>query len=294
MTMLHELQLQFKQPEAKAEIKTARSWRGITAQLFRLHLPCEYDFKWDGHSHYLAHHDLVLLDGQMQVLGGKPVAGGDLRDQMTFVPCGQPFEGWSKPANRLNSFIVVSFDPTAMEEELQTEFNGVNPRPNIYFKDNDLGATMCKLGKIMADHSGTGTNLYAETVAITAALEMLRLTRTDRLSINALGGLSSQQATWVRDYIEHNLARDIGLDDLATVCNLSRFHFSRAFKVTFGEPPYRYLNIRRAEHAKDMLAKTRLSIGDIAFACGFNGASQFGRSFKDAVGQTPLEYRRRS
>ncbi|MGV1754944.1 helix-turn-helix domain-containing protein [Agrobacterium sp. CG674] len=54
------------------------------------------------------------------------------------------------------------------------------------------------------------------------------------------------------------------------------------------------MNIRRVERAKLMLAETRLTVGDIALDCGFNGVSQFGRSFRDVVGQTPLEFRRRS
>lgn len=288
----HELQLNFKQPEATAEVQTTRSWRGVTGQFTRLKMPAEYDYKWDGHSHFLAHHDLVLLDGQVQILGTKPVAGRDLRDQMTFIPAGQTMKGWSRPAARLNSFTVVYFDQSAMEEELQAEFIGNDPQPHVYFKNLELGATMRKLGKVMADQSWPNRSLYAETIGLTAALEMFQLTQNARRHIKASGALSHLEATSVRDYIEDNLVRDIGLDDLATVCNLSRFHFSRAFKATFGEPPYRYLNIRRVERAKLMLAETRLTVGDIALACGFNGVSQFGRSFRDVVGQTPLEFRR--
>jgi AraC family transcriptional regulator len=294
MKALDELQLEFKEQEAIAEIQTARSWRGITAQFSRLQLPAEYEFKWDGHSHYLAHHDLVLLDGEMEVLGEKPIAGRDLRDQMTFVPLGQTIEGWSKPTDRLNTFTVVCFDPAAMEEELQAEFNGTDPRPNIYFKDTELGTTMRKLGRLMADDTRPTARVYAETLGLTAALEMFRIVQADTKQIKTTGTLSQSQAKAVKDYIEENLARDIGLDDLAAVCNLTRFHFSRAFKTTFGQPPYRYLNTRRVELAKQMLATTRFAVADIALSCGFNGVSQFGRSFKDVVGETPLEFRRRS
>ncbi|MBD8688839.1 MULTISPECIES: helix-turn-helix domain-containing protein [unclassified Rhizobium] len=291
--MPNELHLRFQQPEAKAEVHTTRSWRGVSAQFSRLKMPAEYDFKWDGHSHYLAHHDLVLLDGEMQVLGEKPIAGGDLRDLMTFVPVGQTIVGWSKPAVRLNSFTVVYFDPIVMEEELQSEFSNIDPHAHIYFNDNELGATMRKLGKVMAANQQLA-GFYTETIALTAALEIFQFTQADARHIKTSGALSSQQARSVRDYINENLARDIGLDDLAAVCNLTRFHFSRAFKATFGQPPYRYLNIRRVERGQRMLVETRIAIGDVAIACGFSGASQFGRAFRDVVGKTPLEFRRQA
>lgn len=289
-----ELQLQFREPRPNAEIHTATSMRGVSVQFSRLQLPAEYEFKWDGHSHYIAYHDLVLVDGEMEVLGEKPIAGRDLRDHITYVPAGHTIDGWAKPANRMNAFTVVCFDPSAMEEELQAEFNGIAARPRIYFKDDELGATMRKLGRLMADDKRPTAKIYAETVGLTAALEMFRIAHADTASIPSRGGLTQSQARMVQEYIEENLARDIGLDDLASVCGLTRFHFSRAFKATFGGSPYRYLNLMRVERAKKMLAVTQLAIADVASACGFNGASQFGRSFRDVVGQTPLEFRRRA
>lgn len=289
-----ELQIQFREGEADAEIVTAKSWRGVSVQFSRLRLPAEYEFSWDGSSHYLCYHDLALTDGEMEVLGEAPIAGRDLRDQMTYVPAGHAIHGWAKPVNRLNSFTVVCFDPAAMEAELQVAFNGNDPRPNIYFKDDELGATMRKLGRLMAEDSRPVAKVYAETVGLTAALEMLRIGQADPVGIKPSGQLSRTQMSLLTDYIEENLANDIGLDDLASVCGLTRFHFSRAFKATFGEPPHRYLTLRRMEQAKKMLATTQLSISDVAGVCGFNGVSQFGRSFRDVVGKTPLEFRRQA
>lgn len=129
-----ELQIQFREGEADAEIVTAKSWRGVSVQFSRLRLPAEYEFSWDGSSHYLCYHDLVLTDGEMEVLGGAPIAGRDLRDQMTYVPAGHAIHGWAKPVNRLNSFTVVCFDPAAMEAELQVAFNGNDPGPTFILR----------------------------------------------------------------------------------------------------------------------------------------------------------------
>lgn len=291
-----ELQLDFKEASPPPEIHTAKSWRGVSVQYSRLKLPTEYEFRWNGQSHYLAHHDLILADGEMEVLGEKPIAGRDLRDQMTYAPAGQTINGWAKPADRLNAFTVVCFDPAAMQEELQTEFDRTDPRPHIYFKDNELGATMRKLARLMADQERPVSKVYGETLGLTAALEMFRISIAEAETRKPMGTgeLSRSQRGLVQGYIEENLSMDIGLEELASVCGLTRFHFSRSFRATFGEAPYQYLTRRRLERAQQMLIGSQVPIADIAIACGFNGASQFARSFRNTVGQTPLAFRRRA
>ncbi|MEQ8740039.1 MAG: AraC family transcriptional regulator [Hoeflea sp.] len=181
-----------------------------------------------------------------------------------------------------------------MEEELQHEFNGFEARPQIYFQDEDLGATMRKLGRLMADQSAPASRVYAETMGLAAVLEMYRIsTRAPEPAIQgAAGTLSNAQCRLVQGYIEENLATDIGLDQIASVCGLTRFHFSRAFKASFGVPPYQYVNLRRVEKAKQILATTGLPVSSVAEACGFNSVSQFGRTFRGFVGQTPLAFRK--
>nr|WP_281413866.1 AraC family transcriptional regulator [Rhizobium rhizoryzae] len=121
---------------------------------------------------------------------------------------------------------------------------------------------------------------------------MVRLQSENALRVVKPGELSQSQRRLVLDYIEANLASDIGLDDLAAVAVMTRFHFSRAFKATFGEPPYKFVIRRRIERARKMLAETRLSVADIAAACGFSNGSQFTRTFRDTVGVPPLLFRK--
>lgn len=290
----NELLLRFEKASPPPEIHAAASWRGVSVQYSSLKLPAQYDFQWNGNSHYLAYHDLILLDGEMEILGEKPTVGRDLRDQMTYVPAGLTIDGWAKPADRVNAFTVVYFNPADMAEELQHELKGSEPRPHVYFKDPDLGATMRKLARLMADQDGPASKLYAETLGLAAALEMFRLSSelNSIKDVSGPGTLSRTQRDLVCSYIDENLARDIGLDELAQVCSLTRFHFSRAFKATFGKPPYHYILIRRIEQAQKMLATSRIPIADVALACGFSGASQFTRSFKGMTGQTPQAFRR--
>jgi AraC family transcriptional regulator len=230
----------------------------------------------------------------MEVLGERPVEGRDLRDTLTYVPAGGTITGWAKPADRLNAFTVVSFDPNIMQEELQTEFRSMQPLPMIYFKDGELATTMRKIARIMSDLQRPASKIYAETLGLAAALEMSRVSADGALLPRpiARGALSKAQHDRASSYIEENLHRDLQLDELANVCGLTRFHFSRSFKTTFGEPPYQYITRKRLERAQRLLTTGTLPVSEIAIACGFNGLTQFGRCFAKAVGMSPIRFRR--
>lgn len=93
------------------------------------------------------------------------------------------------------------------------------------------------------------------------------------------------------NYINAHFMDDITLEWAANYVGFSKFHFTRLFKeytyVTF----YDYLMHRRMQAAKVMLADSNMSITEIAFQTGFNNLSSFTRGFRNAIGQTPSEYR---
>jgi len=93
-------------------------------------------------------------------------------------------------------------------------------------------------------------------------------------------------------YIEEHLADEISLSSLARLVQLSPFHFSRAFKDSFGMPPHRYLTSRRIERAKTLLAERKLSVTEIGLGVGFSETSSFTSVFRKLTGETPTEYRR--
>jgi len=80
---------------------------------------------------------------------------------------------------------------------------------------------------------------------------------------------------------------------LARVSFVSEAHFARSFKDAFGVPPHRYLLTRRIERATALLRDTERSITDIAFETGWSSLGTFGRTFRDATGESPGEFRAR-
>jgi AraC family transcriptional regulator len=95
----------------------------------------------------------------------------------------------------------------------------------------------------------------------------------------------------VVDFIEANLASDVGLGELAAVAIMSPHHFSELFRRSTGESPHRYVVTRRLERAKNLLRETDLNILDIALSVGFADQSSFTKVFRRRVGVTPGAFR---
>ncbi|KQQ92635.1 AraC family transcriptional regulator [Leifsonia sp. Leaf325] len=96
----------------------------------------------------------------------------------------------------------------------------------------------------------------------------------------------------VRDRIDREYASPLDIEALARGVNLSSGHLSRAFKLAYGEAPYRYLMTRRIERAMTLLRRDDLSVTEICFAVGFSSLGTFSTRFSELVGVSPSAYRR--
>jgi transcriptional regulator GlxA family with amidase domain len=85
----------------------------------------------------------------------------------------------------------------------------------------------------------------------------------------------------------------LDIEWLAGSVSLSRAHFIRSFRETFGETPHRYLQRRRLERAMVLLRDSDRSVTDICLDVGFASLGSFSRTFRDIVGESPREYRER-
>jgi len=94
-----------------------------------------------------------------------------------------------------------------------------------------------------------------------------------------------------KDLADARYAEPLEVDDLARAAGLSKAHFSREFRRTFGESPYVYLMTRRLERAAALLRNTDHSVAEVCLEVGLQGVGSFTTSFKRMFGMTPTEYR---
>jgi AraC-like DNA-binding protein len=97
-----------------------------------------------------------------------------------------------------------------------------------------------------------------------------------------------------RDAMDRCYADALDISALADSVHLSRAHFIRSFRATFGETPHRYLQRRRIERAMALLRETDRSVTEICLDVGFASLGSFSRTFHEVVGVSPRAYRRQN
>jgi AraC family transcriptional regulator len=108
------------------------------------------------------------------------------------------------------------------------------------------------------------------------------------------GGLTSAQQRLTLDYIATHRRQDFNVDELADAAGLSRRHFQRAFKESFGETPYRFAHNTVMAAAVELVLGTQKSITEIALNLGFENFGNFSTAFKKHTGMSPEAFRRRN
>ena len=90
-------------------------------------------------------------------------------------------------------------------------------------------------------------------------------------------------------YVAQNFDKKIQNDEVANLCAMSPFRFSRGFKNAFGMSFRDYVVRYRLREACRLFKNPNNTVTDVAFAVGFSDASYFGRIFKKHFGVTPSE-----
>ena len=105
-------------------------------------------------------------------------------------------------------------------------------------------------------------------------------------------GLLAWQMKCVVEYIETRLADQISATDLANHIDVSVGRFFRAFKVSVGVSPIRYVVMRRVELVCTMLTTTREPLSQVALACGLSDQQHLCKVFRRTIGMSPSAWRR--
>jgi len=107
-----------------------------------------------------------------------------------------------------------------------------------------------------------------------------------------LGGLAPWRIRRLQAFVEEHLSQSIHIVDLSGAVGLSVPHFSRAFGLSFGEPPHLYVIQRRLDRARHLMLTSDIALSELAATCGFSDQAHFCRLFRRDTGKTPAAWRR--
>lgn len=192
-------------------------------------------------------------------------------------------------------FLQIQIEPQFLQQVAQqtgADGNTLELIPKFRDRNPHLEQIIMMLYAELNQKSGWGSKLYIESLSNALAVNLLRDYSVKKTSLNFdPGGLSDRQLLLVTDYINDNIATEFKLSDLANLAGISQFHFSRLFKKSVGVSPHKYVIQQKIEKAKSLLKNPQLSVTEIAFLCGFNSHSHFGKHFRQLTGFTPKQYR---
>lgn len=92
-------------------------------------------------------------------------------------------------------------------------------------------------------------------------------------------------------FIHQNYDKQIGVDDVAKACGLSKQYLQRVFKREKDTSIISYIVKYRIQQACRYLLNTDYSVAKVAQLVGFNDLKYFYIKFKKIVGVTPIQYK---
>ncbi len=111
------------------------------------------------------------------------------------------------------------------------------------------------MGVTALETDGIASKRYSDFIANALAIHLLYRYSTYKSSFRHYARrLSHQQLTQVINYINEHLDRNLSLTELASLTQLSPYHFARLFKQFTGIAPHQYyIHCRSVSLAKDIL-----------------------------------------
>jgi len=194
---------------------------------------------------------------------GRPLASNVLLSRQRLQRCADMM-GWSRPPELI---------------------------PRLNFEDARLFAILSLIAA-EAEGSGPHSRLYLESLLDLLCIQLLREhSAPSGFAIGDRPGLRTPQVRQVTDYMIEHLDEAVGLQQLAELLHISRFHFCTAFRNATGFTPHQWLVRIRMERACQLLSKSAMTITEIALAVGYQTPSSFTQAFRTSVGTTPTAFR---
>lgn len=239
---------------------------------------------------------IYIISGDLSATVGGEKLGHLGAGNLLFIPAGTPYSLKSKYVR----CVVVTFDPTDENPLPEGRLSPVSPEKfdeSLCHKSgltepldkwillHDMEAErdlFIKMSNIFTSAEGS----YLAEISAHFKLIMLKVIET--ADKNAL---PARMVEALGDYIRENAGDEISNTEIGAIFGYHPFYVSKVLKDKKGVTLRQYIISYRLKSAKRMLELTDKSLAEIAEECGFTDASYFAKTFKNAFGLTPKEYR---
>jgi len=189
--------------------------------------------------------------------------------------------------DKLIRFLFCFYNTKKLEQVLHTSKRGMK-----FYGDTKV-QLKCVLFKMTEEEEGA-----ARMILLLQLLQIVCSTQEYELMasagyVNTYETKDNERIDKVFKYLFTNFSRDIKLDDVAALINMNKQAFCRFFKTRTQKTLVEFVNEIRIAHAIKLMNTNDMTIGSIAYECGYNSISNFNKFFKQITNTTPSDYKKR-
>ena len=237
-----------------------------------------------------------MVSGDVTAVVGGVKVGHLSPGHLLYVPAGTPY----KLKGQYLRLVTITFDPTAENPEPDERLRPVS----VSEYDETLVHSVAHLAPLdkmihIEDMESERDTMLVLVSLFTSAegsykaqgsaiLKQLLLKVIETVDENAL---PARMVEALDNYIRENAGDDISNTEIGAIFGYHPFYISKVLKDKKGTTLRQYIIAYRLKLAKKLLDESAKSVNEISEECGFNDPSYFTKTFKNAFGMTPKDYR---
>ena len=237
-----------------------------------------------------------MVSGDVTAVVGGVKVGHLSPGHLLYVPAGTPY----KLKGQYLRLVTITFDPTAENPEPDER---LRPVPVSEYDETLVHsvAHLAPLDKMIhiEDMESERDTILGLVSLFTSAegsykaqgsaiLKQLLLKVIETVDENAL---PARMVEALDNYIRENAGDDISNTEIGAIFGYHPFYISKVLKDKKGTTLRQYIIAYRLKLAKKLLDESAKSVNEISEEFGFNDQSYFTKTFKNAFGMTPKDYR---
>lgn len=258
------------------------------------------EFTYPIHTHqdfelnFIAH-----AEGVRRIVGDSIETIGEY--DLVLIACKDLEHVWEQHTCQSKSIreITIQFSPNLFSSEFLDKNQFVSIRQMLEKAQKGLSFSVdaiMRVYHILDNLATTQSGFYSVMSLFSILYELSVYVDTARvLSTSSFARINvqsdSRRVQSVQQYINVNYNKDIRLNDIASLVNMTPTAFSRFFKQRSGKTLSDYIIDIRLGYVTRMLIDTTKSVAEICYECGFNNISNFNRIFRKQKKCSPKEFR---